>query len=95
MPSTTLSIRVDEAEKERLEALARSTGRSRSFLAADAIREYLDANEWQVAGVRAAMRSLDVKGGVEHDRVKAWVNSWGEERETMRPRTMRPKTRKA
>jgi len=86
MPSTTLTIRVDDDQKDRLEALAKSTGRSRSFLAADAIREYLDANEWQVAGVRAAMRSIDEKGAVPHGDVKAWVESWGGKRETARPR---------
>lgn len=76
MASTTLSIRVEAADKERLEKLAESTGRSRSFLAADAIREYLDANEWQVAGVRAALRSIEAEGGVAHGEVKAWVESW-------------------
>lgn len=76
MSTTTLSIRVDDDQKDRLEALAESTGRSRSFLAAEAIREYLDANEWQVAGVRAAIKSIEQHGGVPHDRVKAWVESW-------------------
>ena len=50
MSSTTVSIRIDPASKKRLEKLAKSTGRSRSFLAAEAINEYLDLNEWQVAG---------------------------------------------
>jgi predicted transcriptional regulator len=36
--SATFTIRMDEDEKQRLEALAKSTGRSRSYLAADAIR---------------------------------------------------------
>jgi len=35
----------------RCEKLAKSTGRSRSFLAAEAISAYLDTNEWQVAGI--------------------------------------------
>lgn len=86
MPSTTLTIRVDDDQKDRLEDLARSTGRSRSFLAADAIRAYLDANEWQVAGIRDAMRSIDENGGVPHDRVKAWVENWGDKAAAGRPR---------
>ncbi len=90
MPSTTLSIRVDDDQKDRLEALAQSTGRSRSFLAAEAIREYLDVNEWQVAGVRAAIRSIDEKGGAAHDDVKAWVESWGGKRESARPKPRKP-----
>ena len=59
MSSTTVSVRIDPVIKKRLEKLAKSTGRSRSFLAAEAINEYLDLNEWQVAGIQKAMFSLD------------------------------------
>lgn len=51
MSSTTVSVRIDPVIKKRLEKLAKSTGRSRSFLAAEAINEYLDLNECQVAGI--------------------------------------------
>ncbi|MGZ8299750.1 MAG: CopG family ribbon-helix-helix protein [Rhodoplanes sp.] len=44
-------MRVDSSVKRRLEKLAKSTGRSRSFLAAEAIDAYLDVNEWQVDGI--------------------------------------------
>ena len=36
MSSTTVSVRINPAVKKRLEKLAKSTGRSRSFLAAEA-----------------------------------------------------------
>jgi RHH-type transcriptional regulator, rel operon repressor / antitoxin RelB len=77
MTSSTLTVRVDNRQKKRLEALAKSTGRSRSYLAADAIGAYLDVNEWQVAGIRQAMASIDSNGGVDHADVKTWVASWG------------------
>jgi RHH-type transcriptional regulator, rel operon repressor / antitoxin RelB len=76
MSSTTFTVRAETEVKKRLEKLAKSTGRSRSFLAAEA-SEYLDVNEWQVAGVRQAIVSLDHGGGVPHDKVKSWVSSWG------------------
>src|SRR5947199_338170 len=72
--------------KKRLEKLAKSTGRSRSFLAAEALREYLDVNEWQVAGIRRAIGSLDRGGGVSHEQVESWVNSWGGKRERSAPK---------
>ena len=59
MSSTTFTVRVETEVKRRLEKLAKSTGRSRSFLTAEALNEYLDVNEWQVAGIRKAMVSLD------------------------------------
>jgi RHH-type rel operon transcriptional repressor/antitoxin RelB len=37
-----ITIRVEPEIKERLEKLAKATARSRSFLAAEAIRCYLD-----------------------------------------------------
>ena len=86
MSSTTVSVRIHLTAKKRLEKLAKSTGRSRSFLAAEAINEYLDLNEWQVTGVQNAMASLDRGKGIPHQRVKEWVNSWGSKRERSAPK---------
>ena len=85
MSSDTFTVRIDTAVKKRLEKLARSTGRSRSFLAAEAIEEYLGVNEWQVAGIRRAMESADRGELTAHDQVKAWVNSWGSQNELPKP----------
>jgi RHH-type rel operon transcriptional repressor/antitoxin RelB len=51
MTTTTFSVRVGRSTKSRLERLAKNTGRSRSFLAAEAISTRIDTNEWQVAGI--------------------------------------------
>jgi RHH-type rel operon transcriptional repressor/antitoxin RelB len=77
MRSATFTVRVDAAAKKRLERLAKYTGRSRSFLAAEAINEYLDVHEWQVAGIKQAIASLDRGEGVPHEQVKDWIASWG------------------
>ena len=76
MPSATFTVRVDASAKNRLEKLAKNTGRSRSFLAAEAINEYLDVNEWQVAGIRRAIEEADRGELISHDQVKTWVESW-------------------
>jgi RHH-type transcriptional regulator, rel operon repressor / antitoxin RelB len=88
MSSTTFTVRVETAAKKRLERLAKSTGRSRSFLAAEAINAYLDINEWQVAGIKQAIASLDRGEGIPHEQVRDWVASWGSSNE--RPRPKRP-----
>jgi predicted transcriptional regulator len=75
--STTFTVRVDTATKKRLERLAKNTGRSRSFLAAEAINEYLDVNEWQVAGIKAAIETVDREGTISHAEVEAWASSLG------------------
>jgi RHH-type rel operon transcriptional repressor/antitoxin RelB len=71
----TFSVRLDRSAKTRLQKLAKSTGRSRAFLAAEAIHEYLDVNEWQVAGIERAIASLDTGRGIAHTRVSEWVAS--------------------
>ena len=90
MASTTFTVRVDQTAKKRLEKLARSTGRSRSFLAAEAINEYLDVNEWQVAGIKQAIASLDRGEGIAHAEVREWVASWGSKDERQAPKRSRP-----
>ena len=90
MPSTTFTLRVDAAVKRRLEKLAKNTGRSRSFLAAEAITEYLSVNEWQVAGIKSAIASLDRSKGTPHQQVKDWVGSWGSDSERPAPKRSAP-----
>ena len=83
--TTTFSVRVERSTEQRLEKLAKSTGRSRAFLAAQAINEYLDVNEWQVARIQRAIASLEAGLGVSHERVKDWVASWGKPNEQPLP----------
>lgn len=89
MVTTTFTVRVESSVKRRLEKLAKSTGRSRSFLAAEAIDAYLDVNEWQVDGVKRAIASMDRGEGVAHESVSEWVASWDSGNELPRPE--RPK----
>src|ERR1700691_3413657 len=86
MNTDTFSIRVNHSTRSRLEKLAKSTGRSRSFLAAEAIAAYLDTNEWQISGITAALSSLDRGKAIAHERVKQWVGSWETRKERPTPR---------
>jgi RHH-type transcriptional regulator, rel operon repressor / antitoxin RelB len=86
MSSATFTVRVDAGLKKRLEKLAKSTGRSRSFLAAEAIGEYVDVNEWQVAGIKQAMQSMDRGEGIPHEEVKQWLRSLENGKRRVRPR---------
>lgn len=57
--STTMTIRLDDDLKEQLDQLAASTQRSKSFLAAEAIREYIELNEWQIKEIEQAINEAD------------------------------------
>jgi predicted transcriptional regulator len=54
-----VTARIDTRLKAKLEALARSTKRSKSFLAAEAIAAYVELNEWQIAEIEAGIAELD------------------------------------
>ena len=60
--STTMTVRLSKDLKDRLERLAESTRRSKSYLAAVAIAEYVDANAWQVEEIRKAVEKADAGG---------------------------------
>lgn len=89
MASETFTVRVDAGIKKRLAKLAESTGRSRSFLTAEAIAEYLDTNEWQVAGIKAALASAQQEGTIPHEDIEAWINSWDTKSELPPPKPTR------
>ena len=57
--STNMTVRLDDEVKERLDRLATSTHRSKSFLAVEAIREFVENNEWQIADIDAALAEAD------------------------------------
>lgn len=74
--STTMTIRLDDAVKDRLEQLADATHRSRSFLAAEAIREYVEVNEWQIQETHAALAQADAADFAGDEEVKALQDKW-------------------
>ena len=75
--TTTLSVRLDTDTKKQLEALAKRARRSKSFLAAEAIAAFVDAQSWQLDEIQAGLEELDKGRGVAHKDVSAWLRSWG------------------
>jgi predicted transcriptional regulator len=84
--STTLSIRIDEETKKRLQALARRARRSQSFLAAEAVAAYVDNESWLLDEIEAGLDDLDRGRAVSHETVERWLRSWGGRRERKPPR---------
>ena len=85
----TMTNRVDAKTKRRLEKLANATARTKSYLAAEAIRAYLDVNEWQIQEIKAAVREADAAEPddfIPHEKVREWLHSWGTKRERKAPR---------
>lgn len=68
--STLISVRVPANVADRLENLAKSVERSKSYLAAEAIEEYLAIHEWQVQAIQAGLEEIKQGKVVDFEEVK-------------------------
>ena len=84
--SATLSVRLKPEIKERLARLAKASGRSSNFLIADAVESYVSDHEAMLAEVRQAERQLESGHYIRNEDMKAWLLSWGTERELPVPK---------
>ncbi len=74
--SSTMTIRLDADIKARLDKLADVTHRSKSFLAAEAVREYIELNEWQLQEIQAAVAEADAGNFAGDKSVDAVFEKW-------------------
>ena len=54
-----MSMRLPDDLVAQLDALAVATGRSKSFLAGQAIRDFVERESWQIAEITQAIREAD------------------------------------
>jgi RHH-type rel operon transcriptional repressor/antitoxin RelB len=77
MPDNTLiSVRVSKELAKRLEALAEATDRSKSYVAAQAIEEFVALNEWQVKAIRHGLAQANAGKLVGHDEARKRLAAW-------------------
>ncbi len=57
--SSVLTLRLDAKLKNKLNRLSKSMNRSRSFVAAQAIQEFVSVNEWQIGEIKKALVEAD------------------------------------
>lgn len=69
--TATITVRLPTLMKDQLERLARSTGRHRTYLAAEAIRKYLEVEAWQIAEIEEAIQRADAGEFASEERVAA------------------------
>ncbi len=75
--TTLISVRVAEEVAERLAALAEATDRSKSYVAAQAIEEFLALQEWQVKAIRKGLAEANAGKLVDHQEALKVLRKWG------------------
>ena len=75
--SKVLTLRLDPKLTRQLDRLVDATRRSRSFLIAEAVREYLALNEWQVGEIRKALVEADHGEFASEKEVRQVLKKWG------------------
>lgn len=75
--SATITIRPESELNQRLERLAKSMQQSKSSLAAQAILEFVDLNEWQVQEIEQAIVEADRGEFASDQQVAAVFDKWG------------------
>ncbi len=75
--TTTLTLEVPQSIEERLEEVSQATDRTKTWLALEALRSFLDLYEWQVQAIREGIADADAGRLVDHEKVAAWLESWG------------------
>jgi len=72
----TISFRLPAKLRSRLERLSRATSRSKSWLAVDAIRSYIELHEWQISEIEAGIREADAGEFATDAEVEAVMSKW-------------------
>ena len=75
--STTMTIRLEPGLKSRLDQLSKITDRSKSYLAAEAIREFIELNEWQLREIEQAVQEANNGEFATEQSIKKVLKKWG------------------
>lgn len=77
--SSVLTVRVPDEMKYQMDSLAEVTGRTRSWIAAEAIRQYMETESWQIGEIRKALAEADAGEFVSEEEMEQVFNKWSPE----------------
>jgi len=74
---SVISFRLPDEMEQKLADLAKSTGRTKSWLANQAISDYLAREAWQIAEIEMALKEADAGDFVPDEEMNAKFKQWG------------------
>ena len=69
-------MRLPDITKKQLDELAKATGRSKSFLACEAIKRYVDIEAWQIKQITNALKEADQGHFASSTKVSKVLKKW-------------------
>lgn len=85
MAGKVFKVDVSEEVAVRLASSARDSHRNETEIVEQAIAEYLDRQEMELAAVEQGMVRAAKDGLISHEAMKAWLSSWGMDHELAPP----------
>ncbi|AZC35817.1 CopG family ribbon-helix-helix protein [Pseudomonas chlororaphis] len=73
---SVMSLRLPDDVADALAHLAKATGRSKSFLAVDALREYLAREAWQIDEIQKALTEAEAGDFASAEELDGVLNKW-------------------
>ncbi len=77
MGNTNVTARLDPETKGKLDLLAESTARSRSFLISEAVRAYVKEQAWQIHAIKNGVEQADAGNFASNDEIRSTFGKWG------------------
>jgi len=71
-----MSMRLPDELTDQLDVLAAATGRTKSFLAGQAIRDFIERESWQIAEITQAITEADKGEFASNEEVNAISAKW-------------------
>jgi predicted transcriptional regulator len=82
--NAVVTLRLAPELRKRLDQLAKTQRRSRSFVAAEAIREYVAVNEWQIEEIKKGLQEADRGEFASDEQVRRVMSKWTSRRRSRR-----------
>ncbi len=83
----TVSIRLDDETLGKLDALTKATERSRAWLMAHAVEQYVQHETWQIEAIHNTLKKIRQGKAkfASDEETTQWLQSWGSEQELKAP----------
>jgi predicted transcriptional regulator len=76
MEKQTVTFRLESDKVAALDALADSIDRDRTYLLSEAVRAYLETQQWHLKEIQAGITDADAGRVLDHGKVKATAAKW-------------------